>query len=698
MRNTHSYIVSAVMLAAVSCQSPEGTINLNELDLTKVQCARGEAKKDKSVSGTPLIITGTKYATGIGTNAVSTILIKLNGKGRKFSAIAGVDDASGSDKNFVEFFIVGDQKVLWSSGPVKKGDTAKKIGLNVRGIDKLGLLVSDGADGNRFDYADWADAQITYKGVPPQAIDNKYLAEDEEILTPPPPAEPRINGPKIYGVHPGSPFLFRIPATGERPMTFSASGLPAGLSLDKNTGIITGKVEKEGEYMLELTAQNSMGSTYRNFKIVAGSKLALTPPMGWNSWYIYYQRVSDSVMRLSADYMISSGMADYGYQYVNIDDCWMVKDKSDDPEIGGEMREKNGEIRTNKRFPDMKGMTDYIHAKGLKAGIYISPGPTTCAGYTGSYQHEGQDMRTFARWGFDFLKYDWCSYSRIEKERTREACMKPYQLMWNELQKVDRDIVMNLCQYGMGNVWEWGGTVGNCWRTTGDLGLAAGSSMPGFYYIGLSNAQHWEYAGPGAWNDPDYILIGWIRNALKEEKFEKADLTPNEQYAYMSMWSLMAAPLIYSGEMSRLDPFILNVLCNHEVIDINQDILGKQARIISAAKDELVMAKEMENGSVAVGLFYVSGNANSEIMDLVDDEADGMSDEMKKTVDAVDSFVWDNSPLPKKMIIKASDIGITGKFIVRDAWRQKDLGEFENTFETEVPFHGVKLLKISGIR
>lgn len=697
MQKSTLYIIMAATLTVVSCQ-PKSTLNLNELDITKVQCARSEAKKDKSVSETPLIIAGTGYSNGIGTNAVSKLLIKLDGKGINFTAFAGVDDASRGDKNFVEFFVVGDQKVIWKSGPMTKGDTAKRIDLSVRGIEKLGLLVTDGADGNRFDYADWADGQITFRGETPQAIDNKYLAETEEILTPPAPAQPRINGPEIYGVHPGSPFLYRIPVTGERPMTFSASGMPAGLSLDKNTGIITGKVEKEGEYLVELKAQNSLGSANRNFKIVAGSKLALTPPMGWNSWYIYYQRVSDSVMRLSADYMISSGMADYGYQYVNIDDCWMIKDNSDDPETGGEMREKNGEIRTNKRFPDMKAMTDYIHAKGLKAGIYISPGPTTCAGYAGSYQHEGQDMRTFARWGFDFLKYDWCSYSRIEKERTREACMKPYQLMWNELQKVDRDIVMNLCQYGMGNVWEWGGTVGNCWRTTGDLGLAPGSSMPGFYYIGLSNAQHWEYARPGAWNDPDYILIGWIRNALKEEKFEKADLTPNEQYAYMSMWSLMAAPLIYSGEMSRLDPFTLNVLCNHEVIDINQDVLGKQAKIIGATKEELVLAKELEGGSIAVGLFSVSGNANSEIMDLVDDEADGLSDELKNSMNVVDNFVWDNTPVPKKMSIKASDIGITGKFSVRDAWRQKDLGEFENTFETEVPFHGVKLLIISAIK
>jgi alpha-galactosidase len=362
------------------------------------------------------------------------------------------------------------------------------------------------------------------------------------------------------------------------------------------------------------------------------------------------------------------------------------------------MRKKNGEIRSNKRFPDMKALTDYIHQKGLKAGIYTSPGPTTCAGYTGSYEHEAQDIRTIARWGFDFLKYDWCTYGWLEKERTREACMKPYSLMWNEIQKVDRDIVHNLCQYGMADVWEWGATVGHCWRTTGDLGILAGSSMPPFYYIGLSNSEHWQYAGPGGWNDPDYILIGWIRNALKEEEYEKTSLTPNEQYAYMSMWALMAAPLIYSGDMSRLDPFTLNILCNSEVIDIDQDVLGHQAQIVIRGKEELVMVKELEEGAKAVGLFHVTGQSDPQSLNLVDGDADGMSNVEMDPENPADYFIWNNQPESKKISFKASDIHISGKFSVRDVWRQKDLGVYENSFETLVPFHGVVLLRISEIK
>ena len=480
---------------------------------------------------------------------------------------------------------------------------------------------------------------------------------DAFILTPAPPEAPRINGPKIYGVRPNAPFIYRIPCTGERPVVFSVDHLPAGLSLDKNTGIITGKIGQKGEYTALFHAKNKHGNDQRTFKILVGDQLALTPPMGWNSWYIHYGRVSDKVMREAADQMIATGMADYGYQYVNIDDCWPVKVVSDDPVVGGTTRDKNGHLLTNKRFPDMPGMTEYIHSKGLKAGIYTSPGPKTCAGYEGSYGHESQDARTFSDWGFDFLKYDWCSYGKYAGGKTRQDYMRPYQLMWSELQKQDRDIVLNLCQYGMGNVWEWGNQVGNCWRTTGDLGLEHGDDLPGFYHIGFGNARHWQYAGPGGWNDPDYILIGWVGNAHQMGEGTPTNLTPNEQYSYMSMWSLMAAPLIFSGDMAKLDKFTLNVLCNNEVIDVDQDPLGKQAKIIRKADKDFVLAKTMEDGSIVVGLFNLE-NTSADI-----------------------AVSW-------------PDLGITGKYRVRDLWRQMDLKNAEHQFQADIPAHGVTLIRL----
>lgn len=492
-------------------------------------------------------------------------------------------------------------------------------------------------------------------------------SETADILTPPAPREPRINGPLVYGVRPGSPFLYRIPCTGERPMKFSAKDLPAGLSLESQSGVITGKLADAGTSRVTLIARNSRGETKREFRIVVGKTLALTPPMGWNSWYIHYNRVSDAVMRQAADQMIDSGMADYGYQYVNIDDCWMKK-RGDPP-----YRDAGEAVLPNLKFPDMKALAGYIHSKGLKAGLYTSPGPWTCGGYVGAYQHEAIDARRFAEWGFDFLKYDWCSYGKIfhagDSRLTNTVSVEvakgvtgyqfPYQLMWGELQKLDRDIVFNLCQYGMSDVWTWGGEVGNSWRTTGDLGVEPNSRLPGFYSIAFKNAKHWEYAQPGAWNDPDYILIGWVGNAHGMGEGKKTTLTPDEQYSYMSLWSLMAAPLIFSGDMAKLDKFTLNVLCNAEVIAVDQDPLGKQGKILRQSETEFVLVKQLEDGSQAIGLFNLDDH-------------------------------------PTRLAVSWSELGLTGRQHARDMWRQKDLGNFKNEFHADVPRHGVILVRLSA--
>lgn len=481
------------------------------------------------------------------------------------------------------------------------------------------------------------------------ASSSKY---EEYILTPAPGPAPHINGPKVFGARPGRPFIYRIPCTGERPMKFGAENLPKGLALDAASGIIAGNVPTErGDYDIVLKATNGRGSDRRAFRLVVGDKLALTPPMGWNDWYIHYDRITERKMREAADVMISSGLADVGYMYVNIDDCWMKK--KDNPPY----RDKDRAVLPNEKFPDIKGMVDYIHAKGLRAGLYTSPGEWTCAGYVGSYYHEAEDAKRFAEWGFDFLKYDWCSYMR--RGTGQKDYERPYMKMGRILASLDRDIVFNLCQYGMGDVWEWGAAAGgNSWRTTGDLGLEKDASLPGFYKIGMMNARHYRYAGPGAWNDPDYILIGWVGNAHGMGEGTPTTLTPNEQYSYMSMWSLMASPLIFSGDMAKLDKFTLNVLANPEVIDVDQDPLGKQAWILRETPDEFVLVKPMEDGSLAVGLFHLG--------------------EGEKTL----SVTW-------------KELGIEGRHQVRDLWRNRDVGSFQDGYSEKVGRHGVSLVRIS---
>lgn len=494
--------------------------------------------------------------------------------------------------------------------------------------------------------------------------------KEVEMYTPAPAPHPGINGPLVYGARPGHPFLYRIPCQGERPIRFSVKGLPESLKLDASTGIISGIVPPKGEYELVIRAKNAKGTDTRKFKIISGDKLALTPPMGWNHWYAHYDRITDQMMREAADVMVSSGMADVGYQYVNIDDCWMNAPKHSNPKRVGPLRDNQGNIIPNSYFPGMKSLTDYIHDKGLKAGIYTSPGTLTCGGFAGSYQHEEQDARQFAAWGFDFLKYDWCSYSKVAKAALpdepnspagqKQAAQlkeqkKPYKQMGDILKNLDRDVVFNLCQYGMGEVWKWGGEVGgHCWRTSGDLGF----ELDRIFDVALKNSEYSEYSRPGEWNDPDYIQIGYIGNANSMGIPELSPMPAAMQYAYMSLWSLMAAPLIYSGDMAKLDELTLNVLCNPEVIEVNQDPLGECGLVLKKSENCFLMVKNLADGSKAVGLFNRGKNA-------------------------------------AEVEVNRAELKITGKQSVRDLWHQKDLGTYKEKFSAQVPAQGVVMIRIS---
>ena len=472
------------------------------------------------------------------------------------------------------------------------------------------------------------------------------------ILTPKPSPRPRINGPKVFGVRPGNPFLFTIPATGNRPMEFSAEGLPKELTLDKSTGRITGVVNERGTYTATLKAKNALGTAAREFRIVVGDQIALTPPLGWNSWNCFASAVDDGKVRSAADAMVTSGLINHGWSYINIDDCWEIKPESDDPILMGEPRNAQGMINTNKKFPGMKALSDYIHSKGLKMGIYSSPGPLTCAGFTASYQHEEKDAQQYAEWGIDYVKYDWCSYGRIAKDNGLPELKKPYFVMRAALDRVKRDILYSLCQYGMGNVWEWGAEVGgNCWRTTGDI-TDTWESMSG---IGFSQAGHEKYSGPGHWNDPDMLVVGKVGWG---PMLHPTKLTPNEQYTHISLWCLLGSPLLIGCDMTQLDDFTLNLLTNDEVMEVSQDPLGRQASRVFKEGDLEVWAKDMEDGSKAVGLF--------------------------------NRGIWKST-----ITARWSDLGIQGRQAVRDLWRQKELGTFEKEFTAPVPRHGVVLVKMS---
>ena len=283
----------------------------------------------------------------------------------------------------------------------------------------------------------------------------------------------------------------------------------------------------------------------------------------------------------------------------------------------------------------------------------------TCAGHVGSYQFEEQDARRFAEWGFDFLKHDWCSYSDVARNPKLDDFKRPYQLMGDILKKQKRDIVLNLCQYGMGDVWKWGKEVGgHSWRTAGDLGgsfegIASALFRDGFDVY--SQQELHKYGGPGGWNDPDYLLLGYISNW--GGKTVPTPLTPNEQYTHVSLWCLLAAPLIFSGDIARLDEFTLNLLTNDEILDVDQDSLGKPGKRVTKQDEVEVWSRDLDDGSKSVGLFNRG--------------------ELETTV-AAD---WNS-------------LGLPAKCSVRDLWRQKDLGFYMNQFTATVPRHGVVMIKV----
>jgi alpha-galactosidase len=476
-----------------------------------------------------------------------------------------------------------------------------------------------------------------------EALTRKTLTGEVEIpyiLTPESPANPRINGPKVFGARPWSPIQYKVAATGQTPLKYSAADLPEGLVINPENGLITGSLKKKGEYIVKLTVENQCGYADKELKIVVGDIISLTPPMGWNSWNCWGLSVSDKKVRQSAEAMKTTGLIDHGWSYINIDDGWE------------DAHDKNGNILPNGKFPNMPALCNFVHALGLKIGIYSSPGPKTCGGYEGSYGFEAKDAMNYATWGIDYLKYDWCSYGNIAPDPTPEQLKKPYKEMKHALRKANRDIHYSLCQYGMGDVWTWGAEVdANSWRTTGDIE----DTWESLSAIGFSQGKCAPWSAPGRWNDPDMLVVGWVGwgPALHNTR-----LTPNEQYTHITLWSLLAAPLLIGCDLDHLDAFTLNLLTNDEVLAVNQDPLGKQAIQIRVTDEYEVWARDLEDGHKAVGLF-------------------------------------NKTEKPLYVPVEMKDLQLDGKWSMRDVWSQNDLGRICGHFEMKTRPHGARMVVLS---
>lgn len=495
----------------------------------------------------------------------------------------------------------------------------------------------------------------------PKIDNSKY------ILTPPAPATPRINGAKVFGTRPGSKFLYRVPCTGERPMKFSASGLPKGLSIDPEKGLITGVVKKPGEYPVEITASNSKGTTTRLLTIKIGDEVALTPPLGWSSWNCWGLLIDEGLVRETAASMVDNDLINYGWSYVNIDDGWQ-----------GLRGGKHNAIQPNpEKFTDMKKLADELHSEGMRLGIYSAPWVGTYAGFIGSYSDnpEGRyewtvrdslpslqeawparyynwrngkhsfvanDVKQWEDWGIDYLKYDWTPNQLYYVKEMIDA-----------LRSTDRDIL-----FGMSNAAHWGDApqwarYPNCYRTTGDIRDTWGNMSR----IGFQQQDKWApFNVPGHWADADMMVIGVVG---WDGELHHSRLTPDEQYTHVSLWTILASPMFLGCDMQQLDDFTLSLLRNNEIIEVHQDELGYQGFPFFKDNRSVVYAKPLVDGSMAVGLFN-----------------------------------YGDTPLD--MVISPSDFGIRGQQKIRDLWRQKDVWEKEakEKFTANVAPHGVVMIKI----
>ena len=676
LKNGYKLLAVAVLLTLLGANplQAQTTTWLDGLDLSAATQGYGVPAKNKTVDGRPLTIAGKTFERGFGTHAESSLFIQLSGKATRFIAQVGMDDEIKGQQPASEFVVYGDGKKLWSSGVMRLGDSARTCSVPLTGVQKMELVVTDGGNGNYYDHADWVNARIESTGAA-KFVTLNLISKVPYILTPAAPATPRINGASVFGVRPGSPFLFMVAATGNRPMTFAASGLPAGLKINTKTGIITGKLTKAGTYTVTLMANNAKGKATKKFRIVCGDKIALTPPMGWNSWNCFAGEVSAEKVDRAAAAMVKSGLVNHGWNYINIDDFWQNNRDSKDPSLRGKFRDEAGSIIPNVRFGNMKALADHVHNMGLKIGLYSSPGPWTCGGCAGSYGYEKQDAQSYGQWGFDYLKYDWCSYGNVidglpENDPYKvsslsykggsvlNTAIKPFDVMGKLLREQPRDIVFSLCQYGMSDVWKWGNSVnGTSWRTTNDIT----DTWASVQNIALAQDKAAPYAKPDNWSDPDMLVIGTVGWGNPHP----SKLKPDEQYLHVSLWSLFAAPLLIGCDMEKLDAFTLNLLTNDEVIAVNQDPLGKQATCLQTISDLRIYVKQMEDGSRAVGFCnFGMQEVNMAYHDL-------------------------------------GKLGIKGKQKVRDLWRQKQVATIASAggkLPIKVQAHGVLLYKFTSVK
>lgn len=634
--------------AALSgASAPPNAIWLETLDLKNMTQGWGEPQVAESVGDHPLTLKGRVFAHGVGTHALAMLTVDLKGGATRFATFFGVDDETRGEGS-VSLRVLVDGQARYESPVVKGGEAPILVKVDLRGAQTMRLEVLEGENGNQ-DHADLAGAAIF---LTPDAFKQGEAARP--VLIPPPPRAaselppllptppgPQINGARLVGASPGKPFLHLIATTGKAPFTFSARGLPAGLSLDAKTGIISGAIGAAGTYNVTLEAKNVLGIDSKPLRIeCAPNKMTLTPILAWNAWSVFGEYVTARDVAKQVDWMVESGLAARGWQYVIVDDTWQSR------------RDPDGTMGSNRRFGSMKSLCDYVHSKGLKIGVLSAATPSTCNGYAGSAGFEEQDASLYARWGVDLVKYDWCPEDAKKGAAKRDEMVASYKKMRQALDKGPRDIALSMVTYGFGG-------------PAPDLGRDAGAQM---WRVSEGIIDNWESmsrvafgqddalarGGPGGWNDLGQLMVG--RFTPRNAHF--SNLSPDQQKLQVTAWAMAASPLIISCDLSQLDPSFLfrlatPLLTNVEMLAITQDPLGKPARVLRAGEAQ-VWARPLADGRQAVALFNRG---------------------------------WGRQPIT----VTWAELGLVGTPQVRDVWAGRDMGRVDKELRVDVEGRGAAL-------
>ena len=678
-------------IAVFAKPPPPNPIPVSSLDISVATQGFGQPQANKTVDGHTLTLQGQPFAVGFGTHAPGRLAIDLQDNAQRFQAVVGVDDEVGPGKGHVEFQVWADGKRLWTSHILRGGDTPEAVDLSLQGIKQLILVVTTAGAVYDFCHADWADARITMLTGQPHTVHFPPDDDMPRIAMTLAPDKPQINPPFVVGVRPGTPLIWTVPVTGLRPLKFKVRGLPSGMVINALTGTLSGKAPIAGDYPIHIRVINRAGSDEKIVHIISGSTLALTPPLGWNSYDAYGDSVTEAEVLANAEVMRKS-MQPYGWDTIVVDYRWYDPGAyNNDPNsrTGAALAldEYGRLLPAPNRFPSaadghgFQALATRIHGMGLRFGIHIMRGIPRNAvkrnlPIEGSAFHAADagntldscvwcpDMfgvhgdteagrayyaslfRLYASWGVDFVKMDDTSlpYHTDEINAVRTAIDHCGRSIIYSLSPGETPITQAAHVAAHASQWRVSGDFWDNWESL-DHEFALGS-------------QWKAWAGPGHWPDADMLPVGRLSIGNRSVRADRhSNFTKNEQVTLISLWALLPSPLMVGAALTDADPWTMALLTNPEVIAVNQDALGAAGKRVSPQGETEVWAKERADGSKAVGLFNREDFAQPVTADL-------------------------------------STLGFSGRCRVRDLWRHEALGVWVRKITLTVPAHGAVLLEV----